>query len=59
MALPPTINITGTPMTETTRPTSRFFYGWVIVLVGAILTFLGTGFYADAFFVAFRLPNTF
>ena len=24
-----------------------------------IAIFLGTGFYADAFFVAFRLPNTF
>ena len=24
----------------------RFFYGWVIVAVGAILTFLGTGFYS-------------
>ena len=28
------------------RPTERFFYGWVIVLVGAVLTFLGTGFYS-------------
>ncbi|XOV89111.1 MAG: MFS transporter [Pseudomonadota bacterium] len=27
-----------------TKP--RLFYGWVIVLVGAVLTFLGTGFYS-------------
>ncbi len=33
-------------MTEATRPTGRIFYGWVIVLVGAVLTFLGTGFYS-------------
>ncbi|MEE2782049.1 MAG: MFS transporter [Pseudomonadota bacterium] len=25
---------------------SKYFYGWVIVAVGAILTFLGTGFYS-------------
>ena len=32
---------------NTTSPREpRFFYGWVIVLVGAILTFLGTGLYA-------------
>ena len=29
---------------ESTKP--RIFYGWIIVLVGAILTFLGTGFYS-------------
>jgi MFS family permease len=28
------------------EPRSKFFYGWTIVLVGAILTFLGTGFYS-------------
>ncbi|MFT6432308.1 MAG: MFS family permease [Candidatus Azotimanducaceae bacterium] len=33
-------------MTEATRPTGRVFYGWIIVLVGSVLTFLGTGFYS-------------
>jgi len=33
-------------MTEKTNSTKGFFYGWVIVLVGGMLTFLGTGFYS-------------
>ncbi|MFZ8975425.1 MAG: MFS transporter [Pseudomonadales bacterium] len=33
-------------MSQATGPTGRFFYGWVIVFVGAMLTFLGTGFYS-------------
>ena len=28
------------------EPKFKFFYGWTIVFVGAILTFLGTGFYS-------------
>ena len=34
------------PINPTSQPHTRFFYGWIIVAVGAILTFLGTGFYS-------------
>ncbi|MCB1647557.1 MAG: MFS transporter, partial [Pseudomonadales bacterium] len=33
-------------MNEATKPAGGLFYGWIIVMVGGILTFLGTGFYS-------------
>ena len=35
------------PRVQIEKPThTRFFYGWVIVAVAALLGFLGTGFYS-------------